>query len=290
LVERNQWLVVNVDTSVNQSIIHVCGLVAYDGTAYHGFQYQLGVPTIQGTLENALRSFTDVSTRVVGSGRTDTGVHANGQVISVQVSWRHTVDDLQRAWNAHLPTTIALRSMQITPNGFHPRFSATRRTYRYTIFCVESIDGNSAPKRSPLTDRFALYETRSLNLAKLRQASTYLIGEYDFATFGQPPQGENTMRQLYQADWQVIETNLPSLNKYPGQCLVFTVTANGFLRQMVRNLVGTLLEVGLGNWTPEEVQLALIARERSRCAPPAPAHGLVLETVEYPKHLGLFLN
>ena len=276
--------------SVSQQEIHVCALVAYDGTEYHGFQYQLGVPTIQGTLENALRSFTKVSTRVAGSGRTDTGVHASGQVISVQVAWRHTVHDLQRAWNAHLPATIAIRSMQIAPSGFHPRFSATRRTYRYKIFCSEGIDGNLAPKRSPLTDRFALYETRALNLDKLRQASAYLVGEYDFATFGQPPQGENSVRQLYQADWQIVESNLLSLNQYPGQCFVFTVTANGFLRQMVRNLVGTLLEVGLGNWTPEDVQLALIARNRSRCASPAPAHGLVLETVEYPKHLGLFLN
>jgi len=274
----------------HQPSLQVCALVAYDGTAYHGFQYQRGVSTVQATLEAALQAFTEISTRVVGSGRTDRGVHANGQVVSVQVAWRHTVEDLQRAWNAHLPATIVVRKLQIAPSGFHPRFSAMSRTYRYTVFCAAGLGGKSAPRRSPLTDRFALYELRTLNLDKMCQASAYLIGQHDFATFGQPPQGESTVRQLYEADWQVVKTSLPLLGAYSGACFVFTVTANAFLRQMVRNLVGTLLEVGLGNWTPEDVQLALVARERSRCAPPAPAHGLVLETVQYPKHLGLFLN
>lgn len=277
-------------SSVEQPIIHVCSLVAYDGTDYHGFQYQAGVPTIQGTLEAALSAFAQGASRVTGSGRTDTGVHASGQVISVQVPWRHKVEDLQRAWNAHLPATIALRKLQIAPLAFHPRFSALKRTYRYTVYCCTDLRQSVAPRRSPLTDRFALYEARTLKLIEMQQAAAFLVGEHDFATFGQPPQGESTVRRLYQAEWQVVENNLPLLDAYPGRCLVFTVTANAFLRQMVRNLVGTLLEVGLGNWTPEEVQLALAAKKRDFCAPPAPAHGLVLEKVAYPKHLGLFLN
>ncbi|MFN8495430.1 MAG: tRNA pseudouridine(38-40) synthase TruA [Caldilineaceae bacterium] len=279
-----------MELSVDQPSIHVCGLLAYDGTGYHGFQYQVGVPTIQGTLETALGAFAQGGSRVLGSGRTDSGVHASGQVISVQVRWRHTVEDLQRAWNAHLPGDITLRNLQAAPAEFHPRFSAVSRTYRYTVYCYAGSKQSVAPRRSPLTDRFALYETRTLNLTAMQQAAAYLVGEHDFATFGQPPQGESTIRRLYQAEWQAVETNVPALNAYPGQCLVFTVTANAFLRQMVRNLVGALLEVGLGNWTPEDVQLALAARKRSCCAPPAPAHGLVLEKVEYPKHLGLFLN
>jgi len=279
-----------VEAPFEQANIHVCGLVAYDGTAYHGFQYQVGVSTIQGTLEAALSNFTQTVSRVVGSGRTDTGVHANGQVISVQVPWRHTVEELQRAWNAHLPSDITLRHLQVAPPEFHPRFSAISRTYRYTVYCYAGSSQSSAPRRSPLTDRFALYKTSVLDLTAMQQAAANLVGEHDFATFGQPPQGESTVRRLYQADWQAVETNVPALNAYPGQCLVFTVTANAFLRHMVRNLVGTLLEVGVGNWTPEDVQLALVAKKRSCCAPPAPAHGLVLEKVEYPKHLGLFLN
>jgi tRNA pseudouridine38-40 synthase len=276
--------------NVNQSPIHVCCLVAYDGTDYHGFQFQLGVPTIQRTLEAALSALTNRPVRVVGAGRTDAGVHARGQVISAQVPWCHAVADLQRAWNAHLPPSIAVRRLQLAPEGFHPRFNASARTYRYTIYQSDAADDNSAPRRSPLTDRFALYETRLLNLAALRQASAYLVGEHDFATFGQPPQGENTVRRLYQADWQMVETNLPGLSEYPGKRFIFTVNANAFLRQMVRNLVGTLLEVGLGNWAPEDVRLALMAKDRRRCAPPVPPQGLVLESVEYPEHLGLFLN
>ncbi len=275
---------------VNQTIIHVCCLVAYDGTDYHGFQFQLGVPTIQSTLEAALTALLNVSVRITGAGRTDTGVHASGQVISVQVPWRHSVADLQRAWNAHLPPSIAIRQLQLAPEGFHPRFSADARTYRYTIYQSDAANLHSVPRRSPLTDRFALYETRLLSLDKLREATTFLIGEHDFATFGQPSQGENTVRRLYQADWQMVEANLPLISEYPGKRFVFTVNANGFLRQMVRNLVGSLLEVGVGRWVPEDVRLALMARERAHCASPVPAQGLVLESVEYPKHLGLFLN
>lgn len=270
--------------------IYVCGLVAYDGTDYHGFQLQLGVPTVQGMLEAALTAFLNVPVRIAGAGRTDTGVHANGQVISVKLPWRHSVTDLQRAWNAHLPPSIAIRQLQLAPEEFHPRFSAIARTYRYTIYQADRAGNHSVPRRSPLTDRFAFYETRVLDLDALCQASAHLVGEHDFATFGQPTEGGSTVRRLYQADWQIAEANLPLLSEYPGKRFVFTVSANGFLRQMVRNLVGTLLEVGLGNWEPEDVRLALMARERSRCASPVPAQGLVLESVEYPKHLGLFLN
>lgn len=280
----------SLSTYASQPSIYVCGLVAYDGTDYHGFQLQLGVPTIQGMLEAALTAFLDVQVRVAGAGRTDTGVHASGQVISVQVPWRHSVVALQRAWNAHLPPSIAIRQLQLASEEFHPRFSAIARTYRYTIYQAARVGHHSVPRRSPLTDRFAFYETRVLNLDALRQASVHLVGEHDFVTFGQPSQGGNTVRRLYRADWQVVEANLPVLSEYPGKRFVFTVNANGFLRHMVRNLVGTLLEVGLGNWAPEDVQLALMARERSRCAAPVPAQGLVLESVEYPKHLGLFLN
>jgi len=275
---------------VGQPTIYVCGLVAYDGTDYHGFQLQLGVPTIQGMLETALTAFLNVSVRVAGAGRTDTGVHASGQVIAVQVPWRHSVTELQRAWNAHLPPSIAVRQLQLAPEEFHPRFSAVARTYRYTIFQIDRVGNHSVPRHSPLTDRFAFYETRALNLDALRQASVHLVGQHDFATFGQTAQGGNTVRSLYQAEWQLVETSLPVLNEYPGKRFVFTVSANGFLRQMVRNLVGTLLEVGLGNWASEDVRLALIAKKRSHCASPVPAQGLVLESVEYPKHLGLFLN
>lgn len=271
---------------MSDALIHVCGLVAYDGTDYHGFQLQTGVPTIQGTLEAALQTVTGTFVRVTGSGRTDTGVHSSGQVIAMQVPWRHTVESLQRALNANLPAAVAVRGLQPAPAGFHPRFSAVSRTYRYTVYDQGPVNGKAltsraTPRQSPLTDRFALYIASVLDLEAMNRAMNHLLGEHDFATFGQPPQGEKTIRWLYQAEWQVVETTLPPLGCYPGRCLVFTVCANAFLRQMVRNLVGVALAVGRSEWCESDVQEALAACDRSRCTPPAPPQGLVLETVTY---------
>ena len=142
-----------------------------------------------------------------------------------------------------------------------------------------------APKHSPLTDRFSLFEVRPLDVQAMQRAATQFVGEHDFATFGQPPQGESTVRRVVQAEWQVVEDSLPLLDNYPGQRLVFTITANVYLRQMVRSLVGTLLAVGRGEWSQEAVATALAARNRSRSAPPAPPQGLVLEKVTYPAEL-----
>lgn len=266
-------------------VIYVCGLVAYDGADFNGFQYQVDVPTIQGTLEESLSSFAQREGRVAGAGRTDSGVHANGQVIAVRVRWRHRVESLQEAWNARLPRTISLRRLRVAPEGFHPRFSALSRTYRYTVVHGGAEAGEVAPRRSPLSDRYALFEAKMLDVAAMQQAAGLLVGEHDFATFGQPTQGESTVRRVEEASWQEVRCDLPSLDRYPGQRLVFTVTANGFLRQMVRSMVGTLLAVGLGQWSPEDVATALAACDRSRSAPPAPPHALVLEKVRYPEEL-----
>ena len=267
---------------------YVAGLVAYDGTDYHGFQYQKGPATIQGTLEQALRSFAQTEGRVVGSGRTDRGVHANGQVIVTRVHWRHSVSALQQAWNAHLPDTICIRGLCIAPDLFHPRFSAVKRTYRYTICQSAPSDYPVVPRRSPLTDRFALFVPQVLDVEAMNHAAEALVGEHDFATFGQPPQGTKTVRQLMQAEWQVASTGVSVLDGYASRTIIFTVTANAFLRQMVRNLVGTLLDVGHGKRSVEDVLLALQAQERRFSSPPSPAHGLVLERVTYPTHLSLF--
>ncbi len=264
---------------------YICGLVAYDGTAYHGFQYQRDVTTIQGELEQALCTLTKSDVRVIGSGRTDSGVHARGQVIAARVPWRHSIGALQRAWNVNLPDDIVVRQLQPAPTGFHARFSAIRRTYRYTVY--QFVNHRDEPQRSPLTDRFALYVTKPLNLTALNRAAAYLLGEHDFATFGQPPEGENTVRRVYTATWQVVQTDLLGVMAYPGVLFVFTIEANAFLYQMVRNLVGSLLEVGFGHWQPEDLKSALVACDRNRSASPAPPCGLILEKVEYPESMGL---
>ncbi len=272
---------------MSESLIYVCGLVAYDGTDYHGFQLQPDVPTIQGALEVALQTITGTQIRVTAAGRTDSGVHASGQVIAMHVPWRHSVQNLQRALNVRLPPSVTVHRLGLAPSGFHPRFSAVSRTYRYTIYDRAFVTDEVAPRYSPLTDRFALYVPRVLDLEAMQVGVGHLVGEHDFATFGQPTQGENTVRRLYRAEWEVVQTTLEPINRYPGRCLVFTVCANGFLRQMVRNLVGVSLAVGRGQWSNEDVKQALAARDRSWCTPPAPANGLVLEAVSYEADLNL---
>lgn len=270
--------------------MYVAGLVAYDGTGYCGFQIQRNEPTIQSVLEDALAACTFQQERVHGSGRTDSGVHASGQVIATNVVWNHSAADLQNAWNAFLPKSVAIRQLVEAPVAFHPRFSAEKRTYRYTLFDSDPADYSAElgevqarpPRSSPLVEHFALYVPQRLNLPAMQAAAKYLVGEHDFLTFGQAPQGENTVRRIYDATWQHVTTTLPQLHNYPGRQLTFTITANAFLRHMVRNIVGTLLNVGKELWEPSEVLRLIKVRDRGHCAPPAPPNGLVLEHVAYP--------
>lgn len=271
------------------SLRSVCALVAYDGTDFSGFQVQDNAPSVQGALEEALQRLTGHASRVVGSGRTDAGVHARGQVIAAEVCWAHDLEALTRAWNHYLPASILVRRVTEAPEGFHPRFSATSRTYRYTVLAPRSA-GSWQPRRHPLWDRYGWVLERPLDVEAMNRAAALLVGEHDFATFGQPPQGENTVRRLEEAVWQRVQEDLPTLDPWPLERIVFTVTGNAFLRRMVRNLVGSLVAVGLGQWTLDDVADALAAQDRSRSAPPAPPNGLVLERVIYANHPHLFVE
>lgn len=266
----------------------VCALVAYDGTDFSGFQVQANAPSIQGALEAGLERLTGHFCRIHGSGRTDTGVHAHGQVIGVTVPWKHSLDVLCQGWNRYLPEAIVVRKVVASPAGFHPRFSATTRTYRYTVYhpaagALENV------RRFPLFERFALVEKSSLDVEAMNQAAALLVGTHDFATFGQPTQGESTVRRIEELHWIAEAGSLVRLDSPQLQRLVLTATANGFLRRMVRNLTGTLLEVGRGTWQLADVSAALAAVERSRCAAPVPPNGLVLERVDYSEYPHLFL-
>lgn len=270
--------------------IHVCALVSYDGTCYNGSQYQPNAPTIQGELEKALYKLFGTNHRIVASGRTDTGVHALGQVISVRLPWRHPLNRLQQAWTHYLPSDISIRRLSLAPDDFHPRYSAYSRTYRYTVITQAKPNGYVAPKYLPLNDRFALYVPKLLDIELMnRVLQDYLIGEHDFATFGTDPHGDNTVRRIFQANWQTVDSALAALDQLEqSEVAVFTITATAFLRRMVRNLVGTLLEVGLGKRTPEDVYRILGAKDRSQSAPPVLPQGLVLERVYYPDCPNLF--
>lgn len=266
----------------------IAALIAYDGTDFCGFQVQRQQPTVQGALEDALTGLTGTFCRVAGAGRTDTGVHARGQVVSVQVPWKHPLNALQRAWNHHLPNSIVIRRVVAAPPEFHPRFSATDRTYRYTVWVPG--EGERQNRKFPLLDRFAWVLSQRPDVSAMNRAAVQLLGSHDFATFGQAPQGENTVRHISLLQWQKVEETLPALEPAPFERLVLTVTANGFLRRMMRNLVGSLLAVGTGAWQSGDLTVAWLAKDRSRSAPPAPANGLVLERVRYADFPNLFIE
>jgi tRNA pseudouridine38-40 synthase len=240
-------------------------VVGYDGTDFLGYQLQAQGRTVQGEIEKTLKKVTQVDIRIDGAGRTDAGVHATGQVIAFNASWKHSLEDFQRALNALLPADIVISDLQLVEITFQPRFQAVSRTYQYTII--------NQPWPSVLERRYTYHVRNPLDVAAMRQASQFLVGAHDFASFGKPPQGENTVRQVMSADWFTAGTRL-----------IFEITANAFLYRMVRTIVGTLVQVGLGQLAPLEIKDILAASDLTQSAPPAPAHGLCLVRVSYPKN------
>lgn len=238
-------------------------LIEYDGTAYYGFQRQIQTqPTIQGELEKTITYLAQQPINVSGAGRTDRGVHALGQVISFDLDWRHGVEALQRAVNANLPADIAILQLNQVSPTFHPRFDARRRSYAYHIF--------NAVVRSPVR-RFQSWHVRHpLSVDVMNQAAVTLLGQHDFGTFGQPPVGENRVRELFRAEW-VQDRDY----------LIFHIEANAFLYRMVRSLVGSMKLVGDGSWTVEDFVAAFRSCDRSRSGTAAPPQGLYLVSVTY---------
>lgn len=242
--------------------------IEYDGTDFLGFQIQARGRTVQGELEKAIERITQKQVRVLGAGRTDAGVHASGQVIAFDVSWRHADHELHRALNAVLPRDIAIRHLTTSYPAFHPRFDAKWRQYRYTIL--------NKPIRSPLWARNAFHVAEPLNVEAMGEASQSLVGSRDFAAFGKPTQGESTVRHVMQAEWFVEHPR-----DIEGELLIFEIRANAFLYRMVRNVVGTLVRVGLGVQAPDEIAALLETKDRAAAGPPAPPCGLCLVKVEY---------
>lgn len=242
--------------------MRIRAVVAYDGTDYQGFQRQPNGPTVQEALERALTRVTGEPAKVLAAGRTDTGVHAEGQVIAFDTEWRHSLEDLQRALNAVLPPDVAIWEVAEASPGFHPRYDARSRHYRYTVY--------NHPVRSPLARRTSMHEPHRLNVEAMRAAAQRVVGEHDFAAFGWPPKGNNTVRRVLRAEWS---------GEPPW--LYFDIEANAFLYRMVRKLVGTMLLVGRGQMTVEEFVQVMVSRDRSKAGPAAPPQGLCLVEVKY---------
>jgi tRNA pseudouridine38-40 synthase len=233
--------------------------VAYDGTGYAGFQVQLNAPTVQAELERALSAVCDEAVRVTGAGRTDAGVHASGQVIDFRTASGLDGATIGRGVNALLPEDIAVSELEPAAEDFHARFSATARTYEYRI--------RQAPQRDPLERLREHHIAATLDVAAMRAAGARLLGQRDFSSFASGPGGVRTVRR---AEWCSR-----------GAQLWFEITADAFLRGMVRAVVGTLLWVGRGKIDVATFGEIIESRDRSRAGPSAPARGLCLVAVEY---------
>ncbi len=199
---------------------------------------------------------------VTSAGRTDAGVHATGQVISFALDWQHGADALYKGMNSLLPADIAFLSLTPVDLSFHPRFDAVHRSYQYTVY--------NGVQRHPLLQRSAWQLPIRLDEARMNEAADIIIGVHDFRTFGTPPQGDNSVREIFVARWV-----------RDGDFLTFNITASAFLRRMVRCLVGSLKLVGDGTWTVDDFVAALAACERGRTGATAPPQGLVLTSVHY---------
>lgn len=239
-------------------------LMEYEGTNYHGFQRQFNGVTIQEVLEEKLAFLMEEAIKVNSSGRTDAGVHAKGQVINFFTKSTIPVEKIPLALNSVLPADIAIKEAQEVPLEFHARYSAKSKTYNYNIL------NSRVP--SPFLRNYAYFFPRPLNIEQMRVGAAYLIGEHDFAAFRSVGSSvKTTVRHIYRLE----------IKEKEGQLLEIEVEANGFLYNMVRIIVGTLMEVGVGRITPQQVADILQSKERSRAGQTAPAKGLFLKEVKY---------
>lgn len=238
--------------------------IEYDGGPYHGWQRQPGLPSVQEHVEDAIRALTQERAETVAAGRTDAGVHAAGQVIHADLSREWKAHDLRQGLNFYLRReAISVLDVAPVPEGFHARFSARLRRYRYRIL------NRKAP---PALDRGRVWHVPAgLSLEPMRESAALLAGQHDFTSFrASECQAKSPVKTLDKLTVTQME-----------DVICFDLEARSFLHHMVRNIVGTLALTGRGKWTPEDVAAALAAKDRARGGPTAPPHGLCLMEVVY---------
>ena len=236
----------------------------YDGGPYKGFQAQGDLPTVQGAVERAVLAFTGETLRLQAAGRTDTGVHASGQVVHVDLSKDWPALTVRNALNAHLvDEAVVVLEAEVAPEGWHARFSATERRYLYRIL------NRPTP---PALDRGQVWHVRTpLDAGAMHAAAQTLVGHHDFTTFRDLAcQAKSPVKTL-----DVVEVSRR------GEEVWLRFASRSFLHRQVRSMTGTLAEVGVGRWTAQDVKAALDARDRQACGPVAPAAGLSLTGVSY---------
>jgi tRNA pseudouridine38-40 synthase len=240
--------------------------VAYDGTDFHGWQVQPGLPTIQGILEEVIGAIEGKPVHVIASGRTDAGAHALAQVAAVSIENPIPPDNFRRAVNRLLPKSIRVSYVAEARPDFHPRFDALRKTYEYRIFREEVCP--------PFEWRFVYYHPYPLDEGAMIDVAPLLVGEHDFTAFAAADETDvlrgSKVRTIFQSTLVRKE-----------QALVYSVTGSGFLKHMVRNIVGVLLEIGKGNLTRREVLARLAPCSGINAGPTLPSSGLFLISVEY---------
>jgi tRNA pseudouridine38-40 synthase len=247
---------------------HIRLVVEYDGTALCGWQRQANGPTVQGHLEAALGQLLAHEVAVVGASRTDAGVHARGQVASFRTERAIPLHGIRRGLNSLLPPVIAVADAAEVPDDFHARFSATGKHYRYLVL--------TRGERSPRWRDRAWHHPGALDVAAMRQAAAALVGEHDFAAFRAAGcTAKSTVRRI---DDIAIGAEAEAGNSW---LVAFDVRGNAFLRNMVRIVVGTLVEVGAGRRPVEQVAEILASRDRTRAGITAPPQGLELMSVRY---------
>ncbi|MHB8647682.1 MAG: tRNA pseudouridine(38-40) synthase TruA [Thermomicrobiales bacterium] len=248
--------------------------LAYDGAAFVGSQIQPGQRTVQGDVERALTMLDGQPVRAVFAGRTDTGVHAVGQVAHADVRREREPTTWRQGLNGMLSPDVRVTNVSVVPGGFHARYDATWRQYRYMIW-----NGEVQP---PLVRGTTWHRRSPLDVAAMQAASRTLIGTHDFAAFagdgkGIPANDAGTTRTMRMAEW-TTERHPEAMT---GLALLFTIEGNGFLPHMVRNLVGSLIVIGMGDASVDWMERLLSGRDRRLAAPTAPPHGLTLWQVRY---------
>ncbi|HEY5056075.1 MAG TPA: tRNA pseudouridine(38-40) synthase TruA [Acidobacteriaceae bacterium] len=246
--------------------------LAYDGTPYHGWQIQPGLATVQGTLAEAIHRIADERVLPQGSGRTDTGVHALGQVASVTVVAPIPAERLHRALNHCLPNSIRVLGVEETPETFHARHSAVSKTYEYRIFPAHGPNAICPPTLAP----FVWPCPWPLEIDAMQCAAARVIGTHDFTAFAAAPSSAEDTPATY------VRTITHSQWEAKGDLLLYRVSGSGFLHRMVRNLVGTFVQCCAGRRDPNSIAALLASRDRTLAGPTAPPTGLFLVSVDYP--------
>lgn len=237
-------------------------ILAYNGSGYAGFQRQRSARTVQGEFESSLREIGWRGKSILAAGRTDAGVHALGQVVSFKLDWPHSCEDLLQALNYYLPQDMAAQSVTVAAAGFHPRFDATSRCYRYNCFCQ--------PVRDPLREDIAWRVWPAPDIDWMNAAAMLLVGAYDFKAFGRATTDSGvTVREVFSAAWRAADDEFK-----------FEITANAFLYHMVRRIVLVLVRIGQGE-KPVEFVTESLASGQMTLTGLAPAKGLILQEVCY---------